>query len=175
MLSEEDSDASDILYTRSVGNVVKRTWYPTNQTHDASSGLDDISLAGENPSSSVPTGEKLPDDDTKDMARRQKIRRFLSNPRIFPYLFVSALVALICPLFQDASTLELVMDRTEWIRRGVPVNILDLQRTRHSIVLVGTQPSRQQQFRALENGAHSCDRDFAIRFMDSRKADSRSC
>jgi len=70
--------------------------------------------------------EKLPDDDTKDMARRQKVRRFLSNPRIFPYLFLHALVALVRPLFQYASTLELVMDRTEWIRRGTPVNILDV-------------------------------------------------
>ena len=70
--------------------------------------------------------EKLPDDDTKDMARRQKVRRFLSNPRIFPCLFVCALVALIRPLFQDASTLELVMDRTDWIRRGIPVNILNV-------------------------------------------------
>ena len=70
--------------------------------------------------------EKLPDDDTKDMARRQKVRRFLSNPRIFPYLFLHALVALVRPLFQYASTLELVMDRTEWIRRGIPVNILDV-------------------------------------------------
>ena len=70
--------------------------------------------------------EKLPDDDTKDMARRQKVRRFLSNPCIFPYLFLHALVALVRPLFQYASTLELVMDRTEWIRRGIPVNILDV-------------------------------------------------
>jgi len=70
--------------------------------------------------------EKLPDDDTKDMARRQKVRRFISNTRIFPYLFLHALVMLIRPLLQSVSTLELVLDRTEWIKRGIPVNVLDV-------------------------------------------------
>jgi hypothetical protein len=70
--------------------------------------------------------EKLPDDDTTDMARRQKIRRFMSNFRIFPQLFLHAFVLLIRPLFQDASVLELVMDRTEWRKRGTPVNVLDV-------------------------------------------------
>jgi hypothetical protein len=70
--------------------------------------------------------EKLPDDDTTDMARRQKIRRFMSNFRIFPQLFLHAFVILIRPLFQDASVLELVMDRTEWRKRGTPVNVLDV-------------------------------------------------
>ncbi len=69
--------------------------------------------------------EKLPDDDTTDMARRQKIRRFMSNHRIFPQLFLHALVILIRPLFQNASILELVLDRTEWHKRGTPVNVLD--------------------------------------------------
>lgn len=70
--------------------------------------------------------EKLPDDNTNDMARRQKVRRFMSNSRIFPYLFLHALVILIRPLFHNASILELVMDRTEWIRRGIPVNVLNV-------------------------------------------------
>jgi len=70
--------------------------------------------------------EKLPDDDTTDMARRQKIRRFISNNRIFPYLFLHALVILIHPLFRDASVLELVIDRTEWVKRGTPINVLDV-------------------------------------------------
>jgi len=70
--------------------------------------------------------EKLPDDDTTDMSRRQKIRRFMSNTRIFPHLFLHALVILIRPLFQNASVLELVMDRTEWRKRGTPVNVFDV-------------------------------------------------
>jgi hypothetical protein len=87
--------------------------------------------------------EKLPDDDTTDMARRQKIRRFISNNRIFPYLFLHALVILIHPLFRDASVLELVIDRTEWVKRGIPINVLDvaLHYKRHSPVLAGIQPS----------------------------------
>ena len=70
--------------------------------------------------------EKLPDDDTKDMSRRQKVRRFLSNPRISPYPFVRVLIALIRPLFQNASILVLVLDRTEWMKRGTPMNVLDV-------------------------------------------------
>ncbi len=70
--------------------------------------------------------EKLPDDDTTDMARRQKVRRFMSNPRVSPRIFLHALVILLHPLFQNASILELALDRTEWIRRGTPVNVLDV-------------------------------------------------
>ena len=44
--------------------------------------------------------EKLPDDDSTDMARRQRVRRFLSNPRISPRLFVQVFVTLLRPLVQ---------------------------------------------------------------------------
>ena len=70
--------------------------------------------------------EKLPDDDTKDMARRQKVRRFISNSRIFPHLFLHAFIMLVRPILQNASTLELAMDRTEWIKRGTPINVLNV-------------------------------------------------
>jgi hypothetical protein len=70
--------------------------------------------------------DKLPDDDTKDMARRQKVRRFISNSRISPYLFLHAFVILIRPLLKDTSVMELIMDRTEWIKRGTPINVLDV-------------------------------------------------
>ena len=36
--------------------------------------------------------EKLPDDETTDMARRQRVRRFLSNGRIHVTLFIPALL-----------------------------------------------------------------------------------
>ena len=72
----------------------------------------------------VRLAEKLPDDDTQDMARRQRVRRFLSNPRISPKLFVGALVQLIRPLVEGEAILVLILDRTEWIRRGKPVRIL---------------------------------------------------
>lgn len=72
----------------------------------------------------VRLAEKLPDDDTQDMARRQRVRRFLSNPRISPKLFVGALVQVIRPLVEGEAILVLILDRTEWIRRGKPVRIL---------------------------------------------------
>lgn len=49
----------------------------------------------------VRLADKLPDDDTTDMARRQRVRRFLSNRLISPSLFVHAFVTLICPLVSD--------------------------------------------------------------------------
>jgi len=72
----------------------------------------------------VRLAEKLPDDDTQDMARRQRVRRFLSNPRICPLLFVGPLVELIRPLVAGEATLVLILDRTEWMRRGKPVRVL---------------------------------------------------
>ena len=42
--------------------------------------------------------EKLPDDETTDMARRQRIRRFLSNSHINVTLFIPALLRLLRPL-----------------------------------------------------------------------------
>lgn len=74
----------------------------------------------------VRLAEKLPDDETKEMARRQRVRRFLSNVHISPHLFVGPLVQLIRPLVKDASTLVLILDRTEWVRRGKPVRILNV-------------------------------------------------
>ena len=70
--------------------------------------------------------EKLADDSTTDRARQQRIRRFLSNRHIYPRLFVPALVSMIHPLFSAVDVLELVIDRAEWVRRGVPVNVLDV-------------------------------------------------
>ena len=58
------------------------------------------------------------------MARRQRVRRFLSNPRIFPLLFVRPLVELIRPLVAGEAILVLILDRTKWMRRGKPVRIL---------------------------------------------------
>lgn len=68
----------------------------------------------------------FPDDETTDAARQQKVRRFLSNPTICPVMFVDAIVAMIRPLFEDAPVLELIIDRTEWIKRQVPVNVLNV-------------------------------------------------
>ena len=117
--------------------------------------------------------EKLPDDDTTDMARRQKIRRFMSNHRIFPRLFLHAFVTLVRPLFRNASVLELVMDRTEWRKRGTPV--FGLQRTLYSLVLASIQPPWKQQSPELGSSVDSCDRSLAIRFLGSGETDTRDC
>ena len=54
--------------------------------------------------------EKLPDDETTDMARRQRIRRFLSNSRIDVTTFTLALWR---PLLLGVDEVMLSMDRTE--------------------------------------------------------------
>jgi len=55
--------------------------------------------------------EKLPDDETTDMARRQRIRRFLSNSRIDVTTFTLALWR---PLLLGVDEVMLSMNRTEW-------------------------------------------------------------
>ena len=70
--------------------------------------------------------EKLPDDETTDMARRQRIRRFLSNSRIDVATFTPALLRLLRPLLLGVDEVILSMDRTEWRRRGQVVNVLSV-------------------------------------------------
>ena len=70
--------------------------------------------------------EKLPDDETTDMARRQRIRRFLSNSRIDVATFIPALLRLLRPLLLGAPEVILSIDRTEWHRRGQVVNVLSV-------------------------------------------------
>ena len=70
--------------------------------------------------------EKLPLDETTDMARRQRVRRFLSNSRIHVTLFIPALLRLLRPLLLDVPEVILSMDRTEWRKRGQVVNVLSV-------------------------------------------------
>ena len=70
--------------------------------------------------------EKLPDDETTDMARRQRIRRFLSNCRLDVAIFTPALLRLLRPLLLGVPEVILSMDRTEWRRRGQVVNVLSI-------------------------------------------------
>ena len=70
--------------------------------------------------------EKLPDDETTDMARRQRIRRFLSNGRIDVVIFIPALLRLLRPLLLGVDEVILSMDRTEWQKRGQVVNVLSV-------------------------------------------------
>ncbi len=78
--------------------------------------------------------EKLPDDETTDMARRQRIRRFLSNSRVNVVTFTPALLRLLRPLLAGVPEViplqdflrSLSMDRTEWRKRGQVVNVLSV-------------------------------------------------
>jgi len=81
--------------------------------------VDDCSV-GETRAYLFRLAEKLPDDETTDMARRQRIRRFLSNSRIDVATFTPALWR---PLLLGAPEVILSMDRTEWHRRGQVVNV----------------------------------------------------
>ena len=67
--------------------------------------------------------EKLPGDETTDRARRQRIRRFLSNSRIDVTTFTPALLR---PLLLGVDEVMLSMDRTEWHRHGQVVNVLSV-------------------------------------------------
>lgn len=74
----------------------------------------------------VRLAEKLPDDDTQELSRRQRVRRFLSNPRLDPVRFVGILVQLMRSLLVGESVVVVILDRTEWIRRGIPIQILNV-------------------------------------------------
>ena len=68
--------------------------------------------------------DKLPDDESSDMARRQRIRRFLSNVHICPSLTLIPLLQLLLPLLKKLPEIVLTMDRTNWMKQKTAVNIL---------------------------------------------------
>ena len=70
--------------------------------------------------------EKLPDDDTTDRARCQRVRRFLSNQRLVVSSFLPILVRLIRPLVQPLPQITLSLDRTCWQKRRSVVTILSV-------------------------------------------------
>jgi hypothetical protein len=56
-------------------------------------------------------------------SRVQKLRRWLSNPTIPPAHSISARLRLLAPLLTQLPELILILDRTEWTRLGVHVNL----------------------------------------------------
>jgi hypothetical protein len=56
-------------------------------------------------------------------SRVQKLRRWVSNPTITPQQFLSARLNLVSPLLTQLPELILIIDRTEWTRLGVHVNL----------------------------------------------------
>jgi hypothetical protein len=57
-------------------------------------------------------------------SRAQKLRRWVSNPRISPGLFVPIWIRLLAPLLSQRETITLIIDRTDWITCGEHLNLL---------------------------------------------------
>ena len=71
-------------------------------------------------------GENLSDKNANVMACIQRIRRFLSNPRISPTLTVVPLMYLMRPLLEKLPMIVLIIDRTDWEKRRRYINILSV-------------------------------------------------
>lgn len=67
-------------------------------------------------------GKALPGKGTVE-SRVQKLRRWLSNPRICPEPFIPVFLHVLAPLLVSLPQLVLIMDRTEWTRLGVHINL----------------------------------------------------
>jgi hypothetical protein len=68
--------------------------------------------------------EALPDVETDTNVKAQRIRRFLSTPKISPQRLLPLFIHLLRPLLQHLPELILSMDRTTWKKRRRHVNIL---------------------------------------------------
>jgi len=71
-------------------------------------------------------GEYLCDANTDVMASIQRVRRFLSNPRISPSATVRPLIMLMRPLLAPLTEIILIVDRTDWQRRQCHISILSV-------------------------------------------------
>jgi hypothetical protein len=71
-------------------------------------------------------GEYLCDNHTKIMTPIQRIRRFLSNPKMSPSLTVKPLIYLMRPLLEKLPEIILIVDRTNWEKRRQYINILSV-------------------------------------------------
>ena len=71
-------------------------------------------------------GEYLYDNHTKIMTPIQRIRRFLSNPKISPSVTVKPLIYLMRPLLEKLPEIILIVDRTNWEKRQQHINILSV-------------------------------------------------
>ena len=71
-------------------------------------------------------GEYLSDSHTNIMTPIQRIRRFLSNPRISPSLTIRPLIYLMRPLLEKLPEIILIVDRTNWEKRRQHINILSV-------------------------------------------------
>jgi hypothetical protein len=67
-------------------------------------------------------GQALPGKGNRE-SRVQKIRRWLSNSRICPEHFLPGYLHLLAPLLVSLPKLVLIIDRTDWKRLGVHINL----------------------------------------------------
>lgn len=68
--------------------------------------------------------EALPDVESDQNTKEQRLRRLLSHPALSPQRFLPAYLRLLCPILQRVPELVLSMDRTNWKKRKRHVNIL---------------------------------------------------
>jgi hypothetical protein len=71
-------------------------------------------------------GEYLCDNHINIMTPIQRIRRFLSNPKISPSLTIKPLIYLMRPLLEKLPEIILIVDRTDWKKRRHYINILSV-------------------------------------------------
>jgi len=82
------------------------------------------SLLDGTPAHLTALADALPDVETDTNVKAQRVRRFLSTPKIAPQRVLPVFVYLLRPLLQAVPELILSMDRTTWKKRGRHVNIL---------------------------------------------------
>jgi hypothetical protein len=68
--------------------------------------------------------DALPDIESDQMAKEQRLRRLLSHPKLSPQRFLSVYLHLLRPMLQTLPELVISMDRTNWKKRKRHVNIL---------------------------------------------------
>jgi len=85
-----------------------------------------VCLLGNNKAHISKLGEFLSDEKIDVMSGVQRIRRFLSNPRISPSLTVKPLIYLMRPLLEKMPEIILIIDRTDWEKRRHYINILSV-------------------------------------------------
>lgn len=71
-------------------------------------------------------GETLSLNSVSVMACIQRIRRFLSNEKISPSKTLIPLILLLRPILKKLPEIILIIDRTDWEKRGKHINILSV-------------------------------------------------
>lgn len=57
-------------------------------------------------------------------SRAQKLRRWISHPKMSPTMFVDIWITLLAPVLVQMGHITLILDRTDWKKRGIHLNVL---------------------------------------------------